>query len=474
MMKPILTFLLAGTLLAGCSGGAGKAGGGEKTDRPPETAADPAEAPAEENAAADAPLSAVTEAGSPEELAALPAGTLTADIPVEEEASLWSRREVPEDLRGAFLDEMKSVSAGEEDADAWFSAVTAALATPAYAEQVPWLVGFRPDFDEPLLPEPEERPAGEERGQAPDRAVILLDASSSMLLEADGELKMDTAKSAVRSFGRTIGQNSDVSLYAYGHAGTQNRADKELSCGTIDEVYPAGSYDEERFNEAVAGVKAAGWTPLAGAIRQANEDLAGSDGDITVYIVSDGAETCGGDPVAEAAAFAAGHPGRHVDIIGFQVDADAESQLQSVAEAGNGRYLGADTLEEMTGGIADMWLPSDLDLSLLVYQSPTGWATATALHEISETSGHAKRSVFTEHLRFLGAADLLLEEGLIGASTRDELVALMDSRKETHARLLDELSEEKRETVTSEAERIDKKIDDYRTRMEKLKEEQGS
>ncbi|SIT81258.1 vWA domain-containing protein [Edaphobacillus lindanitolerans] len=467
-MKSFLPLLLAAVLLAGCSGGGPAA---DESNPPPQDSGtgDKGEERTPPASLPDGPAQAAT----PDELAALTAGTLTAEFPVEQEASTWSRREVPEEIHDAFLNEMQAVSAGKDDADAWFAAIAGTLATPAYGELVPWLVGFRPDFDEPLLPEPEERTAEDSRADIPDRAVILLDASSSMLLEADGRLKMDTAKSAVRSFGRTIGQKSDVSLYVYGHAGTQNRSDKELSCGTIDEVFPAGPYDEERFNKAVDGVKAAGWTPLAGAIRQAREDLAGTDGDITVYIVSDGAETCGGDPVGEADAFVADHPGRHVDIIGFQVDAEAESQLKSVAEAGNGRYLGADTLEEMTGGIAEMWLPSDLDLSLLVFQSPNGWASSTALHHISDKSSLTKRSVFTEHLRFLGAADLLLEEGLIGEDTRDELLAMADSRKDTHARLLDELAEEKRDAVTSEVERIDKKIDDYRTRMEKLKKEQG-
>ncbi|MCM3088695.1 VWA domain-containing protein [Bhargavaea ginsengi] len=385
----------------------------------------------------------------------MPPGELTADFTIEGEASTWNGREVPETIRAAFLDSVKpAAEAAGDDPDALFGAIAGFLGTPSYSELVGWLAEYEPAFDEPLLPEPHEIESEKTRPAFPEKAVILLDASSSMLLEADGQLKMETAKSAVRSFGRTIGQKSDVALYAYGHAGTQDEADKALSCGTIEGVYPSGKYDAETFNAAVDGVRAAGWTPLAGAIHQAREDLAQHEGDITVYVVSDGAETCGGDPVKEAAAFVKDHPGRHVDIIGFQVDAEAESQ--------------------MTGGMTEYWMPSDLDLSLLVHQSPRGWESSTILHRISERATLAKRAATSEKYRFMGAADLMLEKGLIDGAMRDALNDRSTAREEAHRRILDGLEEEKRNAVNSEVERIDAKIDDYRTRMEALKKEQGS
>ena len=54
-------------------------------------------------------------------------------------------------------------------------------------------------------------------------------------------------------------------------------------------------YEEKSFSEAVDHVQAKGWTPLANAIKKVREDTQGSSEAIIVYIVSDGAETCGGD-----------------------------------------------------------------------------------------------------------------------------------------------------------------------------------
>ncbi len=278
-------------------------------------------------------LSKVKEAKTAEELAEIPSGILTQDFSIGRETSMWAMKEVPDDIVIQFLEEIEVLTSEASDPDIIFSSLLYYLGSPQYEYAVGRLLNYHPDFDEPLLPEPYEETESVEQEAAPSKAIILLDASSSMLLNANGRLKMDTAKSAVRSFASTMGNESAVSLYVYGHAGTQARSDKELSCGTIDEVYPLGKYDQSEFNDAVAAVSAKGWTPLAGAIKQVREDHQSTLDDITVYIVSDGAETCDGDPVAEALAFADGNPDRHVNIIGFQVDQLAESQLKAVAEA---------------------------------------------------------------------------------------------------------------------------------------------
>ncbi|MFS0689080.1 VWA domain-containing protein [Sporosarcina sp. 179-K 8C2 HS] len=418
-------------------------------------------------------LASIQIAETVEEMASLPPGQLTKDFTVDQETSVWSKTEVPEQIRESFLEEMKAVTEETEDPKQIHRAFIKLLGSPIYNEYAGPLAVFHPSFAEPILPEPYELTEVGVAQSPPTKALILLDASSSMLLQADGRLKMDIAKSAVKSFASTIGQNSEVSLYVYGHAGTQNKSDKQLSCGTIDEVYPLGEYDEKKFNESVEDVKASGWTPLAEAIKQARLDHEKTSEDITVYIVSDGAETCGGDPVAEAKAFAALAADHHVNVIGFQVDKDAESQLKAVAEAGNGTYLAADSLDEMTAGISKLWLPSDIDLATLVYKKPVGWPQAMALRTVSDYGSKLIRAIRVENERFTAAAKLLEEEGFIDAAVRDELKKLIDKQKEQYSRLVNELEEEKRQLINNEVERINKKVDDYYDRMKALKEEQS-
>lgn len=418
-------------------------------------------------------LTLIKIADSVEEMASLPSGQLTKDFTVDQETSIWSKTELPEEIKGAFLKEIKSMPGSTKDPKQLHSVFIKLLGSPIYGEYVNPLAVFHPSFTEPILPEPHELKEEGVKTVSPSKALILLDASSSMLLQADGRLKMDTAKTAVKSFAATIGQDSEISLYVYGHAGTQNKSDQELSCGTIDEVYPLGEYDEKKFNESVDAVKASGWTPLAEAIKQVRLDHEDTTEDITVYIVSDGAETCGGDPVAEAKAFSELAKDRHVNVIGFQVDQKAESQLKAVAEAGNGSYLAADTLDEMTVGISKLWLPSDVDLATLVFKKPIGWPQATALRTVSDYADKTKNAIRVESERFIGAARLLEEEGLIDGTVKDELIELINNQREKYMQLIEELNEEKRQLINDEVDRISNKVDDYHERMKALKEEQN-
>src|SRR5690606_18527517 len=89
----------------------------------------------------------------------------------------------------------------------------------------------------------------------------------------------------------------------YGHKGTGKASDKALSCSSNELVYSPGPYSEAKMNEALNSFKPAGWTPLAASLQQAKEDLApykGENNTNIVYVVSDGIETCDGDPIQAA------------------------------------------------------------------------------------------------------------------------------------------------------------------------------
>ncbi len=58
-----------------------------------------------------------------------------------------------------------------------------------------------------------------------------------------------------------------------------------------------------------------------------------------IYVVSDGNETCGGDPVAAARAINAGDTHAIVNIIGFDLPAIDRVALGKVAQAGGGALI---------------------------------------------------------------------------------------------------------------------------------------
>lgn len=106
------------------------------------------------------------------------------------------------------------------------------------------------------------------------------------------------------------------------------------------------------------------------------------DADTTIYIVSDGAETCEGNPVKEAKAFASENSEYKVNIIGFDVDSKSEDQLKKVAEAGNGKYFSANNPNDLSKTIETQWLPSAGDLAWSFTKAPGPWEILAEQNEL--------------------------------------------------------------------------------------------
>ncbi|SDJ01896.1 VWA domain-containing protein [Natribacillus halophilus] len=195
---------------------------------------------------------------------------------------------------------------------------------------------------------PEDLEVGEDGTQL--NVQVLFDASGSMAEQMDGGTKMDLAKDAVEDFVSEVPEEANISLRVYGHEGSNQPEGQEESCAGTEEVYPLGSYDEEAFTDALDQFEPTGYTPLGSSIEAAQEDLEGEDGEDVeniVYVVSDGEETCGGDPVQAAEDLNDSGIEAVVNIIGFDVPNEEQDALMDIADAGDGDYLPADTGEEL-------------------------------------------------------------------------------------------------------------------------------
>jgi hypothetical protein len=186
---------------------------------------------------------------------------------------------------------------------------------------------------------------------APRRVLLMLDASGSMAGRQGGETKLVIAQDALLDFARRIEGDAQVALRVYGHRGGNREQDKPESCRATELVQPFAPRDPAAFEAAVRAFQPSGFTPIAASLQAAARDFAdggaNADGNV-VYLVSDGIETCDGDPVAAARALQASDIGVVVNVIGFDVDAQAEQQLRGVAEAGGGEYFAAKSRGDLT------------------------------------------------------------------------------------------------------------------------------
>ncbi|QKG83162.1 VWA domain-containing protein [Kroppenstedtia pulmonis] len=235
------------------------------------------------------------------------------------------------------------------------------LSTEETYDRLVYLLGenYRPQYEELMSLDPtiqvnKKTPDGKMKVPAFEQmnVEILLDASGSMAGQVEGGMKMDLAKKAIQEFVAGVPEGAKVSLRVYGHKGSNQKKDKKVSCDSNELVYPLQSYDSDEFEKSLNQFEPTGWTPLASAIQAAHGDLkeSGEDGEKTrniVYVVSDGVETCGGDPVKEAKRLGELGIEPIVKIIGFDVDDAGQQQLKKVAKASKGSYQDIQSGEDL-------------------------------------------------------------------------------------------------------------------------------
>jgi Ca-activated chloride channel homolog len=193
--------------------------------------------------------------------------------------------------------------------------------------------------------------------------AILLDSSGSMAAKVGSKTKMEIAKEAVRNYASKLPQGSNVMLRVYGQKGSNADSDKKVSCESTEVVYELNTYNENGFQNSLDKFKPTGWTPIAGAIQAAQKDLEGQNGDKAenlIYVVSDGVETCDGDPAAAAKAIADSPAKAQVNVIGFDVNNEGQQSLRKIAQAGGGEYhsvnSAADFEKYLLGEKNKLWL----------------------------------------------------------------------------------------------------------------------
>jgi hypothetical protein len=188
----------------------------------------------------------------------------------------------------------------------------------------------------------------------PARVQIVLDVSGSMKASMGAQPKIDAAKSAIRETISGLQEGSVVALRYYGHRVPQEQ--KAESCRDTELIMPFQPLDKGRMLAALGRAVPTGQTPIAHTLEQAAGDFGGaSDEARGIILVSDGEETCGGDPLATVRGLAARGIKVRIHTIGFDVDAAARAQLEAISQATGGEYHDArnaaalaDSLRQLT------------------------------------------------------------------------------------------------------------------------------
>ena len=170
-----------------------------------------------------------------------------------------------------------------------------------------------------------------------ENMLIVFDASGSMIESFGGSPRIDVAKSAISDLLASLDANTLVGLRALAE---EKLATKTDACVKTDLLQPFTS-DRDAILTQVNSLGAVGsYTPLAYTLQQSAGDFTAGANNVLI-LLTDGLDTCGGNPATAAAALKAAGIKVKTYVIGLGADAATRAQLSSIAAAGGGKYYDA-------------------------------------------------------------------------------------------------------------------------------------
>jgi hypothetical protein len=178
-------------------------------------------------------------------------------------------------------------------------------------------------------------------GEVPKNILIIVDSSSSMAEAFEDSTKIDVAKEVLMDVVNDIPTDTLVGLRMFGQ------------CNLSRLLSPIGPLNRGALNEQVLAIQTGGPTPIAYALEQAKEDLVDLPDAKLILLVSDGQETCHGDPVAVAEELMAEGYQLKIHVVGLALEGDdeARTQLRAIADASGGLYFDVQSREELRNAL---------------------------------------------------------------------------------------------------------------------------
>jgi hypothetical protein len=181
-----------------------------------------------------------------------------------------------------------------------------------------------------------------------------------MWAKLGGSTRIEVAKDAL---GKIIDDLSErkgiaVGLRVYGHR-TNDCKDTKLEI-------PIGPMDEKKMKAFIGKIKPKGKTPIAYSLQEAAKDFKKDfTGSKVIILVTDGLESCGGDPCAAAKVLAEKGIVSKIHVVGFGMDKKSVSKLECIVKPSGGLLLEANSAAELAKAF-DTIVKTALDTNLEV------------------------------------------------------------------------------------------------------------
>ncbi|WP_237151112.1 vWA domain-containing protein [Pontibacter actiniarum] len=175
-------------------------------------------------------------------------------------------------------------------------------------------------------------------GKPKTRILFLLDASGSMLAKWEGSDRMEVAKNLLAHLVDSLDrhENVEVALRVYGHQFGRERND----CKDTKLEVAFGEDNAEAIKKKLVEIVPRGNTPITYSLQQAAGDFPEERSRNVLILITDGLESCGGDPCATSEALQKKRIFLRPFVIGIGIEPQHEKQLSCI-----GQYFNAADVE---------------------------------------------------------------------------------------------------------------------------------
>ncbi|WP_246047679.1 vWA domain-containing protein [Leptospira ilyithenensis] len=225
------------------------------------------------------------------------------------------------------------------------------------------------------------------------RYVFILDASGSMTEKLNGVTRMAIAKDQMIQFLSKLPRDNEVGLVAYGN--------RIAGCNSARLYHPIQRGGASAVINKLTGIIPAGSTPIAATIDLVGEFLLQTENETEIIFISDGIESCEGDPLHSLRILKDKGKKFNLQIIGIDLDKKAEDDLTRLALLGSGKYFSVKKREDIEDAFQSIFSPGAPHFPPKVAESETGPANIRII-SILPYSSHSGLQTFILHYEYDG------------------------------------------------------------------------
>ncbi len=192
--------------------------------------------------------------------------------------------------------------------------------------------------------------SGQDETQAQTTNIVVFDASGSMWNKMENSTRIEIAREVMKQFLDGYDTKQPLGVIAYGHR-------KRGDCDDIEVLVEPSNIDPAVVSKRINALLPKGKTPLAESLRRAGQLIPTTSEDANILLITDGLETCGGDPCAVAKEMIAEGIKVRAHVVGFGLTKAEADSLACIAALTGGQMFNPKNGDELLDALKQSVAP---------------------------------------------------------------------------------------------------------------------